>query len=340
MKKKLMAVICIAMAALMCVTLFACNDGMFDGDFTEPAPAVKAREAWNAASEAINGGVAEAALADEDENVRVKGWTGVSFEVNAEKYLGAGYDDASVVGTGKVNASGSMLFDMSGFALNGTVTGSVNDTALDIKLGAYMQNNVYYADMVMADTALQAKADASDSSIIPDANSILGSMLTGISGGLAAISIDYTGEILSAFPYDELEEMGMKTYIDESGDYTRIKFQLPVELIARLQDDESEDSFAQAILSADISLIIAVNKDNGNFAGAKIDMGYEFKGDIGGANAGTGTRMSLSFSDCTAVEGYPANMTEFKDISEFTSADIIDFFTELSKNMGALLGIS
>ncbi len=69
-------------------------------------------------------------------------------------------------------------------------------------------------------------------------------------------------------------------------------------------------------------------------------MGYEFKGDIGGANAGTGTRMSLSFNDCTAVEGYPANMTEFKDISEFTSADIIDFFTELSKNMGALLGIS
>ncbi len=239
MKKKLMAVICIVMAALMCVTLFACKDGMFDGDFTEPAPAAKAREAWNAASEAINGGVAEAALADEDENVRVKGWTGVSFEVNAEKYLGAGYDDASVVGTGKVNASGSMLFDMSGFALNGTVTGSVNDTALDIKLGAYMQNNVYYADMVMADTKLQAKADASDSSIIPDANIILGSMLTGISGGLAAISIDYTGEILSAFPYDELEEMGMKTYIDESGDYTRIKFQLPVELIARLQDDES-----------------------------------------------------------------------------------------------------
>ena len=56
MKKKLMAVICIAMAALMCVTLFACKDGMFDGDFTEPAPAEKARGAWNAASEAINGG--------------------------------------------------------------------------------------------------------------------------------------------------------------------------------------------------------------------------------------------------------------------------------------------
>lgn len=336
MKKKVTLILCIALVAIMSVSLFACNKGMFDGDFSEPAPEEKAREVWDKASQAINGSVASAALAGEDDAPRVQGWDGVTFTMSTEKYVGAGYDEQSVVGTGTFTASGSMLFDMSGFAVSGTAVGSINDKAIDVKLGAYMQDDVYYADMAVAGAALQAKADASGSSFLPDVNDFLGSALSGISDTLAYVTIDYTGDILSSFPYDTLQEMGMKTYIDESGDYTRVKFELPVELIAGLQTDEDEDAFLQAVLSADISLIISVNKESGDFAGAKLDMGYEFKGDIGNANAGTGTRMSMSFNDCTAVEGYPDGMAEFKDISEYTLPDLTDFITNLGENLGAL----
>ena len=55
MKKKITAILCVVLAAAMCISLFACNDGMFDGSFKKEATVEEAKAAWDSASEAILG---------------------------------------------------------------------------------------------------------------------------------------------------------------------------------------------------------------------------------------------------------------------------------------------
>lgn len=45
MKKKLTAVLCAVLIALLCVSLFACKDDMFDASFKEEATAEQAKAA-------------------------------------------------------------------------------------------------------------------------------------------------------------------------------------------------------------------------------------------------------------------------------------------------------
>lgn len=336
MKKKLTAVLCAILIALLCVSLFACKDDMFDASFKEEATAEQAKAAWDAANEAINGSSARASLASGDETP-VKGWSGIGFEVSSTRTVDASLGEDALAATGSMSASGALLFDMSGFSLNASASGSVNDKAINAKIGAYLKDKVYYSDITMGDAALQAKADMSNSGILDVVNSALSEMLTTISSGFAGLGLDYTASILSAIPYEELQELGLKSYINSSGDYDRVKFELPVELFAKLQG--GGDDFIQTLAKADLSLIIVTDKETGNFSGAKVDLEYAFKADISDAAAGTGAKISMAINDVKQIDDYPSKMEDFKDLGDYSLNDLSNFFDELIENLGALMEI-
>ena len=315
MKKKLTLVLCLALIAALSVSLIACSQSMFDGDFDKQATSEQARKAWDTASEAIYGGVSAAALAGEDAESPVNGWDGMSFAVSVDRFAGAGNEDTSHSAAVALSFNGSILFDMSGFAVNGSASGRVDEKDVNVKLGAYMQNNVYYADMSVLDSALQVKADASGSSIVSGVNSIFGDAITELSSALAGLGLDYTALILSAIPYDELNELGMKAYIDDSGDYNRVKFELPVEIMGSIHSD----------------------KDANAFCGAKLDMNYQVDASADSVYAGSGASMSFSFNSASAVEGYPSDMDEFKSVTDYSIGDITEFFSSVWDNLNALM---
>lgn len=336
MKKKLTAVLCAVLIALLCVSLFACKDDMFDASFKEEATAEQAKAAWDAANEAINGSSARASLASGDETP-VKGWSGIGFEVSSTRTVDASLGEDALAATGSMSASGALLFDMSGFSLNASASGSVNDKAINAKIGAYLKDKVYYSDITMGDAALQAKADMSNSGILDVINAALSETLTTISSGFAGLGLDYTASILSAIPYEELQELGLKSYINSSGDYDRVKFELPVQLFAKLQG--GGDDFIQTLAKADLSLIIVTDKETGNFSGAKVDLEYAFKADISDAAAGTGAKMSMAINDVKQIDDYPSKMEDFKDLGDYSLNDLSNFFDELIENLGALMEI-
>lgn len=336
MKKKLTAVLCAVLIALLCVSLFACKDDMFDASFKEEATAEQAKAAWDAANEAINGSSARASLASGDETP-VKGWSGIGFEVSSTRTVDASLGEDALAATGSISASGALLFDMSGFSLNASASGSVNDKAINAKIGAYLKDKVYYSDITMGDAALQAKADMSNSGILDVINAALSETLTTISSGFAGLGLDYTASILSAIPYEELQELGLKSYINSSGDYDRVKFELPVQLFAKLQG--GGDDFIQTLAKADLSLIIVTDKETGNFSGAKVDLEYAFKADISDAAAGTGAKMSMAINDVKQIDDYPSKMEDFKDLGDYSLNDLSNFFEELIENLGALMEI-
>lgn len=336
MKKKLTAVLCAVLIALLCVSLFACKDDMFDASFKEEATAEQAKAAWDAANEAINGSSARASLASGDETP-VEGWSGIGFEVSSTRTVDASLGEDALAATGSMSASGALLFDMSGFSLNASADGSVNDKAISAKIGAYLKDKVYYSDITVNDADLQAKADMSNSGILDVINAALSEMLTTISSGFAGLGLDYTASILSAIPYEELQELGLKSYINSSGDYDRVKFELPVELFAKLQG--GGDDFIQTLAKADLSLIIVTDKETGNFSGAKVDLEYAFKADISDAAAGTGAKISMAINDVKQIDDYPSKMEDFKDLGDYSLNDLSNFFDELIENLGALMEI-
>lgn len=334
MKKKLTAVLCAVLIALLCVSLFACKDDMFDASFKEEATAEQAKAAWDAANEAINGSSARASLASGDETP-VEGWSGIGFEVSSTRTVDASLGEDALAATGSMSASGALLFDMSGFSLSASADGSVNDKAISAKIGAYLKDKVYYSDITVGDAALQAKADMSNSGV----NSALSETLTTLSSAFAGLGLDYTASILSAIPYEELQELGLKSYINSSGDYDRVKFELPVELFAKLQGSGDDADFIQTLAKADLSLIIVTDKETGNFSGAKVDLEYAFKADISDAAAGTGAKLSMAINDVKQIDDYPSKMEDFKDIGDYSLNDLSNFFDELIENLGALMEI-
>ena len=338
MKKKLTAVLCAVLIALLCVSLFACKDDMFDASFKEEATAEQAKAAWDAANEAINGSSARASLASGDETP-VEGWSGIGFEVSSTRTVDASLGEDALAATGSMSASGALLFDMSGFSLSASADGSVNDKAISAKIGAYLKDKVYYSDITVNDADLQAKADMSNSSIVNVVNSALSEMLTTLSSAFAGLGLDYTASILSAIPYEELQALGLKSYINSSGDYDRVKFELPVELFAKLQGAGDDADFIKTLAKADLSLIIVTDKETGNFSGAKVDLEYAFKADISDAAAGTGAKLSMAINDVKQIDDYPSKMEDFKDIGDYSLNDLSNFFDELIETLGALMEI-
>lgn len=342
MKKKITAILCVVLAAAMCISLFACNDGMFDGSFKKEATVEEAKAAWDSASEAILGttGVASAAFAGDDEEV-IKGWSGLAFELSAESSGNANAEENSVAASVNMSASGSVLFDMSGFGVSATIGGEVQDKAVNAKVGAYMKDDVYYSDMVFNEAVMQTKADLSGTGIIPDMNDMLGEVLSSVSQGIASIGLDYTASILSAVPYEELAGLGVKAYINTSGDFNRVKFEFPVEFFARLQGaSESEtESYVEAVANASVSLIIATEKETNAFSGAKVDMEYAMKAGTDRADAGTSSKLSVSISDATEITNYPDGIEDFKPVEELSLSDVNKFFGDMMDGLGELLGI-
>ena len=332
MKKKIMAILCVVLAAAMCISLFACNDGMFDGSFKKEATVEEAKAAWDSASEAILGttGVASAAFAGDDEEV-IKGWSGLAFELSAESSGNANAEENSVAASVNMSASG----------VSATIGGEVQDKAVNAKVGAYMKDDVYYSDMVFNEAVMQTKADLSGTGIIPDMNDMLGEVLSSVSQGIASIGLDYTASILSAVPYEELAGLGVKAYINTSGDFNRVKFEFPVEFFARLQGaSESEtESYVEAVANASVSLIIATEKETNAFSGAKVDMEYAMKAGTDRADAGTSSKLSVSISDATEITNYPDGIEDFKPVEELSLSDVNKFFGDMMDGLGELLGI-
>lgn len=336
MKKKVMATLCIALIAVMCVSLFACNQGMFDGSFKKEATSEEAKAAWDSACEAMGVSNAETMALASDEDEVIKGWKGIAFELSMENSAAASADDSKAKTTLNLTASGSVLFDMSGFGVSAGINGSVQDKAVDAKIGAYMENNVYYADMSFNDAVLQAQADA-NGSVLDVANELLGGMVSSLSQSLASVGMTYTAGILSAVPYEELADLGVKAYINTSGDYNRVKFEFPAEFFARMQGASDTEAYLETMANASISLIVATEKETNMFSGAKLDMDYAFKADTNNANAGASSKLSVSMSNATEVTNYPKGKEDFKSVKDMTINDLETFFENMMDSLEALM---
>ena len=274
-----------------------------------------------------------------DEEPAVRGWSGIAFPVSAKNPTAASAEDSSLDVNVNLSASGSVLFDMSGFSVNANINGNVQDKAVDAKIGAYMKDDVYYSDMTFNKAVMQTKADLSGTSLIPDINDMLGETLSSVSQAIASIGLDYTANILAAMPYEELSALGLKAYINTSGDYNRVKFEFPVEFLARLNDvSEGEtEAYLETVANASVSLIVVTDKETDAFSGAKVDMEYSFKADTDNAAAGTSSKMSMSISDAAEITDYPANMEDFKPVEELTLSEVSTFFTDMMESLEALM---
>ncbi len=324
MKKKFMALACIVLVVALTCSLFACSKTMFDGRYTKEATAEQAKQAWTSADSAVNGTSRSAVSTD---NGAIKGWTGMKMEVNSDMNIERTMGDETFKSAAKTKISGAALFDASAISINGEMSASNSRTGRDtetftMNAGLYVKDNMTYASMASKDKTLQFKFETKSIAAVA-----FQQVVASVTDTMAEASMELISAVLDEFDFEMLAELGIKAYIDDSGDYNRIKFVFSVEAIAELQDIADEDlaTFKATAAFKENSLIIVTDKSN-VFQGAKLSINYAFDGELSEGKAKLSMNAVSSLENIAEVTDYPKDLDSYKDIKDISINDLEGMF--------------
>lgn len=340
MKKKLLVVACIAVIVAMTFTLFACNKSMFDGNFKKEATDEQAKAAWTTATDSLGLTSADSASFGDEEEV-VKGWEGMKIAAKGKTSNVTSEANKSMTTEIDIDISGAIKFDMSAMAVNASVKASLpnynsesdediydksKNKNIDLSSGLYMRDKVAYGDFATTNSAMKLKADLSDSSIPNAASQLLGDVFTSMSDTFAMMSAQSIAAVLGSIPYDELKALGVKAYINDRGDYNRVKFVMNAEVLARIQgvSEEEKEAFINASAVSDFSLIIVTAKEGGLLQGIQVRQNFSTDLTVNGATNSNVTDLTASIENATEIE-YPKDLDSYKDVKDMTLGELEEF---------------
>lgn len=334
MKKKLLALASIVLIVVLTCSLFACNKTMFDGRYTKEATAEQAAAAWNGARESLSGGSSTINMATSEAGI--KGWTGAQVEFNGSMSTENTEKDKVTKTDASYKINGAILFDMSAVALSAQLQYPGDEGAKhSMNAGLYVKDKTYYSDLTFDDQALQFKHTLSEDTIDPadiTANKFVQATIEGLSLQITSLSSLVIQGALRCVDYDTLKALGVKAYIDDSGDYNRVKFEFNKEFLARMQGETSEEEiqkFVEGTTMGDCYLIVVSNKSDNIFQGAKV--GFDFRSEI--ATNDESLKMTMktdaSISNISEIKSYPGGIDKYKDAKDLTFDEIKEFFSKI-----------
>lgn len=331
MKKKLLALASIVLIVVLTCSLFACNKTMFDGRYTKEATDEQAAAAWNGARESMKGGSSTVNMATSEAGI--KGWTGAQVEFNGSMSTENTEKDKVTKTDASYKINGSILFDMSAVALSAQLQyPGDGDAKHSLNAGLYVKDKTYYSDLTFDDQALQFKHKISEDLTQIATNEFVQATIEGLSLQFTSLSSLVIQSALNCVDYDTLKTLGVKAYIDDSGDYNRVKFEFTKEFLARMQGETSEEEiqkFVEGTTMGDCYLIVVSNKSDKVFQGAKV--GFDFRSEIATNDESLKTTMKAdaSISNISEIKSYPGGIDNYKDAKDLTLGEIKDFFANL-----------
>ncbi|MDE7215650.1 MAG: hypothetical protein K2O08_02470 [Clostridia bacterium] len=336
MKKKLCALLSVVLIVVMACSLAACKPAsMFDGNFKKEATAEEAKNMWDSASASMSGDSTETLATASDDDAAIKGWKGVKMSITSRSEMGGESEDSKNNLITDVSASGAYLFDGSAMAVTGVSEGtSVKGDKTESKklnVGVYGKDKTTYTNIGFGDSALKVKATA-DLGLVGES---INNMISSVSSQFVDTAVYTIGEIVCEMDYDKIVEMynnTFKAYINDSGDYTRIKYVFTKEMIADLYAGASdEEDFLKMASLGECSIILVSDKATKTFQGAKLDINFTFENNTEDSKSWVKVNMSTSIENCAEVDSsLPSDLDDYKDVKNLTIQEVMEFFQSMN----------
>ena len=334
MKKKLVAIVALVLIVVLTCSLAACNksDSMFDGNFKKEATSEEASSTWKTAQTALGKDSSELATASDDEDSSpVKGWKGMKVSMDARSNSTYVVDGVSNENITIMQAEGALLFDGSAVAVTSKMgmSSSKDDKteSSTVSVGTFVKDKTIYTNLTLSEK--EAEKELQERSLKLKYTTDLDPISQAIINKLpdyefSETVIDAIAEVILDMTYDELVSTydGFKAYVDNSGDYNRVKYVLTAQMVADL-NGEGEEFVKNAVLG-ECSIIIVTDKATGAFQGAKFETNTTITTNIEGSDVTISAKASCSIENCSEITSYPEDLDSYKDIKNITTDDIVN----------------
>ena len=342
MKKKFFAVLSIVLIVVLACSMAACSSKtMFDGKFTKEASAEDAKSMWDGASASM-GGDSNSLLATASSNSAqaVKGWDGIKMSASLKMDTSSVYKEETAKMTVDFKTNGAYLFDEGAMAITGTskttnvYKGETDD--INVNAGIYAKDGKSYINIGVGENNL--KVILSDTPSFGDGGIFqLSTVIASLSTQFAAMATSTISNFLCEASYDEMvEEYGkdFKAYVNDSGDYTRIKYTFASEMILDLTDyipTDYYDEFVKSATFGECSIILVADKETKTFQGAKlqINFAFDFKDEANETSFSIKYNTTASIENCNKVDSLPSNFDDYKEMKNISPEDITKFLEGL-----------
>lgn len=325
MKKKLIAIVALVLIVALTCSLAACNktDSMFDGKFKKEASKEEASATWKTAQTAMGQDSSELAAATQSDATKepVKGWKGMTVSMLVDNVYSEVVNGEKSENIAIIQADGSLLFDGSSVAM--TVKMGETETKTDksesktLSIGSYVKDNTMYANLSNGEKELNLK--------IGDELGLVGGVIKLIVGGIAdnysETIIDALAEAVGDMSYDDMVEKyeGFKAFVDDSGNYNRIKYALTAQMVADFNGEDEE--FVKNATLGECSIIIVTDKETGSFEGMKFEINSTLTTEKEGKEITAKTKSSISMEKCDEVTSFPADLDSYTNVKDIKQED-------------------
>lgn len=335
MKKKLFALLSVVLIVVMACSLAACKPAsMFDEKYSKEATAEEAKSMWQSARTSMGADSASTLATASDEDVKVKGWKGIKMNLTDKHEMGTKEDGVIDSMATNVSASGAFLFDGSAMAITGKSEGTQvsGDKTKSVKsnVGLYAMDSTSYTNIGVNDSSLKVKMTA-DLGLV---GATIKNMLGEFTASFTNAAVNMIGELVCEMDYDAIikEYDGFKAYINDSGDYIRIKYVFTAEMMADMIVNNSErEEFLKSANLGECSIILVSDKETKTFQGAKMEMNVSFKNETEEGEFWINANTSASIENCEKVDSsMPKDLDDYKDIKDLTINEVTEFFKSLN----------
>ncbi|MDE6188836.1 MAG: hypothetical protein K2G37_00940 [Clostridia bacterium] len=328
MKKKSIAIVAVILIVALTCSLAACSKTMFDGSFKKEATQEQAQSAWDGASAALSGGdTASLSLASSlSNNVAIKDWEGAKISSTSKITFGGSDGVDSFEKLIYSECEGSFLFDNSAMAITSSISSkNVNNGVAKTKTldaGMFVKGDVFYENITFANNSYKIKADGTDA-------------VSTLTSPFIDSAINDVKAIVCESSYEEFiqEFDDIKAYIDDSGDYNRVKYVFSSKAVVSFYDDflSWANELDLNLRMGECSLIIVMDKATNAFQGAKLAISIDcsYKDDEVETSFSVDVVTSIENYGVVSEEAFPADLDSYTAPTQSEMSAILDDMYEV-----------
>lgn len=329
MKKKIFAILSIVLIVVLACSVAACTPAtMFDGKYTKEASAEEAKSKWDGAATAMSGDTASKMATSVGNSSQVNGWTGIKMTASNKIDVSTVENEETESMLIDMKVNGAFLFDGSAMAITGYQKATIVDGKernIDLKLGLYGKDKTSYFDLGVGENNVKVKLGEKPSLL----DGALESVLATMSKQFVTLATSAVTGIVCEMSYDDIVKEygdGFKAYVNDNGNYNRIKYVFTKEMVCDLADyvtSDLEEEFLKAATFGECSMILVFDKETNTFQGAKLQLNYDFnfKDEANKEAFSLKINTSASIENCEKVD-MPSNFDDYKEIKDISQEDI------------------
>ncbi|MCX4363757.1 MAG: hypothetical protein OSJ74_10330, partial [Clostridia bacterium] len=259
---------------------------------------------------------------------QVNGWTGIKMAASNKVDVSVVENDETKSMLMDMKASGAFLFDGSAMAITGSQKATTvidEERNTDLKLGVYGKDKTSYFDLGVGENNVKVKLGEKPSLL----DGALESVLATMSKQFVTLATSAVTGIVCEMSYDDIVKEygdGFKAYVNDNGNYNRIKYVFTKEMVCDLADyvtSDLEEEFLKAATFGECSMILVFDKETNTFQGAKLQLNYDFnfKDEANKGAFSLKINTSASIENCEKVD-MPSNFDDYKEIKDISQEDI------------------